>query len=129
MVVSFLADLQRSRTIAGFEWMDGQQVPLLNLYRDLVYIGLRDLDDGERSIIKHYNIRSFTMYDVDKYGIGEVMRRAIDHLSAYRQRPIHLSLDIDSIDPVFAPSTGTRVSGGLTSVPHSTSHSHNTHTQ
>ena len=114
MVVAFLADLQRARSTAGFEWMDRERVPLLNLYRDIVYIGLRDVDEGERAIIRHYNIRSYTMHDVDKYGIGEVMRRAIDHLSAYHRRPIHLSMDIDSIDPVFAPSTGTRVSGGLT---------------
>jgi len=113
MVVAFLADLQRARTTPGFEWMDRERVPLLNLYRDLVYIGLRDVDEGERAIIRHYNIRCYTMHDVDKYGIGEVMRRAVDHLSAYHSRPLHLSMDIDSIDPVFAPSTGTRVSGGL----------------
>ena len=112
MVLSFLMNLHSSRATPGFRWMEAQSIPLLQA-QDLVYIGLRDLDEGEKAIMRHYNIRAFSMHDVDKWGIGEVMRRAIDHLTRYEHRPLHLSLDIDSIDPAFAPSTGTRVSGGL----------------
>ena len=52
-----------------------------------------------------------TMQDVDKHGIGGVMKMAIDSLGP--SRPIHLSYDIDALDPVHAPSTGTIVRGGL----------------
>ena len=54
---------------------------------------------------------------VDKYGIGKIMEMALDHLNGGAGRsacPIHLSLDIDSVDPAFAPGTGTKVRGGLT---------------
>jgi arginase len=112
MVLAFLMDLQASRSLPAFSWMTTRGVPLLPP-SNLVYIALRDLDPAERLILRHCNIAAFTMHDVDRRGIGEVMRRAVDHLTHYGRRPLHLSLDIDSIDPAFAPSTGTRVSGGL----------------
>jgi arginase len=57
------------------------------------------------------------MYDVDEHGIGGVMNMAIKYLQDVEggeKRPIHLSYDIDAIDPESAPATGTRVRGGLT---------------
>jgi arginase len=51
------------------------------------------------------------MYEVDKLGIGKVMEQTLDFLD---KRDIHLSFDIDGIDPFFAPHTGTAVTGGLT---------------
>jgi hypothetical protein len=51
------------------------------------------------------------MYDIDKKGIGKVMEEVQDYMSG---RSIHLSYDIDSMDPFYAPSTGTAVRGGLT---------------
>lgn len=51
------------------------------------------------------------MYDIDKKGIGKVMEEVQDYMSG---RNIHLSYDIDSMDPFYAPSTGTAVRGGLT---------------
>lgn len=48
------------------------------------------------------------MFHVDKYGIGKVMEMALDHVG--RERPIHLSFDVDALDPEVAPSTGTAVS-------------------
>ena len=50
------------------------------------------------------------MYDVDRLGIGKVMEETIAHIG---NRNIHLSFDIDAIDPFFAPHTGTAVTGGL----------------
>lgn len=50
------------------------------------------------------------MYHVDKYGIGKVMEECLDYIG---DRDIHLSFDIDAIDPFFAPHTGTAVTGGL----------------
>ena len=66
------------------------------------------------------------MYHVDKYGIGKVVDMALDRINPNRDRPvhlpsisdvnvqIHLSFDVDALDPTFAPSTGTPVRGGLT---------------
>jgi arginase len=91
-----------------FTWVK----PLLATNR-LVYIGLRDLDDGEKQIIRDHNIKAFTMHHVDKYGIGKVVEMALDHVNPYRSLPIHLSFDVDALDPSVAPSTGTPVRGGL----------------
>lgn len=52
------------------------------------------------------------MHDVDRLGIGRVMDLCLEHLSD--KTDIHLSFDIDSLDPFFAPHTGTAVTGGLT---------------
>ena len=52
------------------------------------------------------------MYEIDKYGIGNVMEQTLEHFKD--KTNIHLSYDIDALDPYFAPSTGTTVRGGLT---------------
>ena len=52
------------------------------------------------------------MYDIDRLGIGKVMEETASHLSGHQH--IHMSYDIDALDPVFAPHTGTAVKGGLT---------------
>ena len=74
----------------------------------IVYIGLRDLDAGEKLRLRTLGIKAFSMQQIDKYGIGKVMELALAHLGT--QRPLHLSFDIDSVDPAFAPGTGTKVS-------------------
>lgn len=51
------------------------------------------------------------MHDIDKYGIGKVMDECITYLAD--KSDLHLSFDIDALDPVFAPHTGTAVRGGL----------------
>lgn len=51
------------------------------------------------------------MHDVDRLGIGRVMEETLDHIG---DTNVHLSFDIDAIDPFFAPHTGTAVTGGLT---------------
>ncbi|KAF8931876.1 Arginase, catabolizes arginine to ornithine and urea [Haplosporangium gracile] len=80
----------------------------------LVYIGLRDVDPGEKKILKQYRIKAFPMHKIDKYGIAKVVQIALDHVSPNGARPIHLSSDVDAMDPSVAPSTGTPVRGGLT---------------
>lgn len=79
---------------------------------NIVYIGSRDLDLGERSILKDLGIRVYTMHDIDYRGIQEVMDEAIDYLMA-RVDEIHVSFDMDVLDPEIAPGTGTIVPGGL----------------
>lgn len=109
--------------IPGLEWLASQPAenggtgtPAPHLSPDsIVYIGLRDVDSAERAVIRDLGIKAFTMYDIDHYGVGGVMDRALDHLlGANPNRPIHLSYDIDAVDPIHAPATGTAVRGGLT---------------
>lgn len=81
----------------------------------IVYIGLRDVDTAERAWIKELGIKAFTMYDIDHLGIGPVMDKTFEHLLKDNpNRPLHLSYDIDAVDPALAPATGTTVRGGLT---------------
>ncbi len=105
-----------SSGIPGFEWLSSPGMSQVNLPTEsIVYVGLRDVDTMERKFIKDMNIKAFTMYDIDKYGIGMVMDKALNHLlEKDASRPIHLSWDIDAVDPIHAPATGTAVRGGLT---------------
>ncbi|SUM88656.1 arginase [Staphylococcus saprophyticus] len=80
---------------------------------NIVLIGMRDLDVGERQYIKDNNIKTYTMAEVDRYGIKQVIEETIDYLNE-KTDGIHLSLDVDALDPVETPGTGTRVLGGLT---------------
>ncbi|KAG6833663.1 hypothetical protein H0H87_002859 [Tephrocybe sp. NHM501043] len=107
MPVSFLLGI--GGQVPEFSWVK----PLLKADR-LVYIGLRDIDTGEKRILRENNIKAFSMHEVDKYGIGKVVEMALDHVNSNRDRPIHLSFDVDALDPSVAPSTGTPVRGGLT---------------
>ena len=103
MPVSFLLGI--GSKVETFSWVQ----PILRPER-LVYIGLRDVDPGEKKILREYNIKAFSMHEVDKYGIGKVVDMALDHINPKRDRPIHLSFDVDALDPSVAPSTGTPVS-------------------
>lgn len=107
MPLGFLTGLANPTAVPGCEWL--ANVPRLKP-EQLAYVGLRDVDREERRILKELNIQAFTMYHVDKYGIGKVMEMLLDHLG---DRPLHMSYDIDACDPVIAPSTGTKVRGGL----------------
>jgi arginase len=80
----------------------------------LAYIGLRDVDQGEKTILREHNIAAFSMHEIDRYGIGSVVEMALDRVNPDRSKPIHLSFDVDALDPSVAPSTGTPVRGGLT---------------
>ena len=125
MPVSFLLGLNDEESLAAFRSSqnetDGTTTPapfswippVLDPSR-LVYIGLRDVDAGEKAILKENKIKAFSMHEVDKYGIGRVVEMALDAVNPNRDRPIHLSFDVDALDPTVAPSTGTPVRGGLT---------------
>ncbi|HCC5607631.1 TPA: arginase [Staphylococcus aureus] len=80
---------------------------------NIVLIGMRDLDKGERQFIKDHNIKTFTMSDIDKLGIKEVIENTIEYLKSRNIDGVHLSLDVDALDPLETPGTGTRVLGGL----------------
>ncbi|XP_028676494.2 arginase-1 isoform X1 [Erpetoichthys calabaricus] len=110
--VSYLLKELHSKipVMPGFSWIK----PCISA-KDIVYIGLRDLDPGEHYIIQHLGIKSFSMWELDHLGISRVMEETCDYLLTNKgKRPIHLSFDIDAIDPSLAPATGTPMVGGLT---------------
>lgn len=79
---------------------------------DVVMIGVRDLDAQERVALARSGVTVYTMRDVDELGMPTVIRRALSHLSHHTC--LHLSLDMDALDPSEAPGVGTPVPGGLT---------------
>src|SRR3954468_14091985 len=74
-------------------------------------VGVRSLDPGERDLIKELDLRVFTMNDVDRMGVERVLTEALDFLA--ETAFLHVSLDLDAVDPMFAPGVGTPVRGGL----------------
>jgi arginase len=80
--------------------------------RDVVLVGLRSLDPDERALLRASGVTVFTMREIDEQGIGQIAQQAIERL-AHRPK-IHVSLDMDSLDPSEAPGVGTPVPGGLT---------------
>jgi arginase len=74
-------------------------------------IAIRDLDREERIALRQSGITVFTMRDIDERGIASIMRTALEHLK--HVEAIHVSFDMDSLDPTVAPGVGTPVSGGL----------------
>ena len=79
---------------------------------DIVIVGLRSVDLEERRLLNDAGIRLYTMKEVDAYGIASVVRRALRALSHLDR--VHVSLDLDVVDPDVAPGVGTPVRGGLT---------------
>lgn len=93
---------------------------LVNIYHDgaklkkenIVLIGVRDLDEGEKTYINEHNIKVYTATDVSRKGIEKVMSEALEYLEE-KVDGIHVSLDVDALDPIYTPGTGTPVSGGV----------------
>ncbi len=80
---------------------------------NIVYVGVRTLDASEAEALRHSGTTVFSMHEIDRYGMREVMARAMDIVSKGTDG-VHLSFDIDAVDPLFAPGSGTPYSGGLT---------------
>ena len=79
---------------------------------DVIIIGLRSVDVEEKNLLREAGVRVYTMKDIDAYGAARVVRSAIKGLSHVDR--VHLSLDLDAVDPEVAPGVGTPVRGGLT---------------
>ncbi|KAJ7379941.1 Amino-acid acetyltransferase, mitochondrial [Desmophyllum pertusum] len=97
------------QSLPGYEWCSPCLSP-----EDVAYIGLRDVEPQEREICEKLGIASYTIDDIDKDGIGVIIKKALKRINPNGDRPIHVSYDIDSLDPKETPSTGTPVRGGLT---------------
>lgn len=76
----------------------------------VVIIGARSLDEGERKLIKELGIKVFTMHEIDRLGMTKVMEETIEYLKDHTDG-VHLSLDLDGLDPNDAPGVGTPVPG------------------
>jgi arginase len=79
---------------------------------DVVVIGARDVDSAERDFVKKVGVRVYTMSELDERGTAACVREAIDRVSTY-PAGVHLSFDLDGVDPQHAPGVGTAVPGGL----------------
>ncbi len=106
MILAALAGLGDSRLCGIGGW-----APKLNPAH-IVIVGARDIDSGEQKLLRQHHIHVFTMSDIDQYGISDVMRQA-NAIAGQNDNPIHLSLDMDALDPREAPGVGTPVRGGL----------------
>lgn len=80
---------------------------------NVVLIGVRDLDPGEKELLRKLNIKVYTMHEIDRIGMTQVMNETIDYLKS-RTDGVHLSFDLDGINPSEAPGVGTPVIGGVT---------------
>jgi arginase len=82
------------------------------LPENVVIIGARELDPGEKDFIRNIGLKVFTMHEIDKLGMARVMEEAIKIVSDGTDG-VHLSLDLDGLDPNDAPGVGTPVPGGI----------------
>jgi len=80
---------------------------------NVALVGLRSLDPAERERIRDLDLAAFTMSDIDDMGVNEVTKRALE-VACSGTDGIHVSLDLDWLDPVVAPGVGTPVRGGVT---------------
>jgi arginase len=81
--------------------------------KNVVLIGLRDVDSLERSYVRQTGVKAFTMREIDEAGMRTVIREAIA-IASDGTAGFHLSFDMDAVDPREAPGVGTPVRGGLT---------------
>jgi len=95
--------------LPGFEW----HTPMLSA-KHIAFVGLRDVDPMERLIIEKLGICALSMEEVHEMGMKEAVRYALSKIDPENKRHLHVSFDIDALDPSEAPSTGTPVRGGLT---------------
>ena len=97
--------------LAGPEFdSDGYTLPAVDATR-VALVGIRSLDEGERALLAEIDACVFTMSDLDRMGVQTAMREALEHVAG--DGFVHVSLDMDVVDPDVAPGVGTPVRGGL----------------
>jgi arginase len=79
---------------------------------NVVLVGIRSLDAGEKKRLKETGVQVHTMSDVDRHGVHRVMEKALARVTAGTDY-VHVSFDLDAVDPTVAPGVGTPVKGGL----------------
>jgi len=97
--------------LAGPEFeSDAWELPVVEPSR-VALVGLRSLDDGERAVLGRLDAHAFTMSDLDLLGVEHVVQDALEHVAG--PGFVHVSFDLDVVDPEHAPGVGTPVRGGL----------------
>lgn len=81
---------------------------------NVIIIGARSVDPGERDLIREQGIKVYTMHEIDRLGMTRVMEDALAYLKDRDVDGLHLSLDLDGLDPLYTPGVGTPVPGGIT---------------
>jgi arginase len=79
---------------------------------NVALVGIRSLDEGEKHRLKQTGVQVHTMSDIDRHGIHRVMKKALARVSDGTDF-VHVSFDLDAVDPTVAPGVGTPVKGGL----------------
>jgi arginase len=83
--------------------------------KKLAWLGLRDVDKGEIANLNHVpGAQPLTMQDVDELGVKGALTKILKHFEKNGAKALWVSFDVDCLDPVFAPGTGTAVRGGFT---------------
>jgi len=80
--------------------------------RNVALVGIRSLDEGEKVRLKRHGVQVHTMSDVDRNGIHRIMKKALAWVTDGTDY-VHVSFDLDAVDPTVAPGVGTPVKGGL----------------
>jgi arginase len=80
--------------------------------RNVALVGIRSLDEGEKVRLKRHGVQVHTMADVDRSGIHRIMKKALARVTDGTDY-VHVSFDLDAVDPTVAPGVGTQVKGGL----------------
>eukprot|EP00398_MALV-I-01_sp_L67-1_P000217 gene217-944_t len=94
----------------GFEWFDPNAIIPPNR---MAYFGLRDVDYEEGQLMRDSDVHWSTMHEMDHLGVAKCFAEQMKKIDPDNNRPIHLSLDIDGLDPLYAPGTGTPAKSGL----------------
>jgi arginase len=79
---------------------------------NVALVGIRSVDEGERSNLRRLGVHVYTMADIDRQGIHAVMEQALANVTRDASF-VHVSFDLDAVDPSLAPGVGTPVKGGL----------------
>jgi arginase len=95
------------RAGTGFE-SDAWPLPAVER---VALVGVRSLDQGERELLHELDARVYTISDIDRMGVEPAIRDSLEHVGDGGL--VHLSLDMDVIDPEVAPGVGTPVRGGF----------------
>ena len=80
--------------------------------RNVALVGIRSLDEGEKVRLKRHGVQVHTMSDIDRNGIHRIMKKALARVTDGTDY-VHVSFDLDAVDPTVAPGVGTPVKGGL----------------
>lgn len=83
-------------------------------FENVVIIGARSIDEGEKALIKEKKIKIFTMHEIDRMGMSKVIEETVAYLKARQVDGVHISIDLDALDPLYTPGVGTPVPGGIT---------------